>query len=78
MNLLKTLAWKPKLLLLIANKHAQTSDNTVSYKHVNFCGKLRPCEKNQIEEEYCIHHRNEKTRTWYKALSDLAKKSLCP
>jgi hypothetical protein len=29
------------------NKHAQTSESTISYKHVNFCGVLRPCEKNQ-------------------------------
>jgi hypothetical protein len=42
------------------NKHAQTSESTISYKHVNFCGALRPGEKNQIKEEYCIHHRNEK------------------
>ena len=42
------------------NEHAQTSESTISYKPVNFCGALRSCEKNQIEEEYCIHHRNEK------------------
>jgi hypothetical protein len=36
------------------NKHAQTSISTISYKHVNFCGALRPCEKNQIKEDYCI------------------------
>jgi hypothetical protein len=42
------------------NKHAQTSKSTISYNYVNFCGALRPCEKNQIKEEYCIHHRNEK------------------
>ena len=36
------------------NKHAQTSEGTISYKHVNFCGMHRPCEKNQTEEEYCI------------------------
>jgi hypothetical protein len=23
------------------NKHAQTSESTISYKHVNFCGALR-------------------------------------
>ena len=34
------------------NTHAQTPESTISYKHVNFYGKLRPCEKNQIEEEY--------------------------
>ena len=56
------------------NKHARTSENTISYKHVNFCGALRPCEKNKIEKEYCIHHRNEKTTTWYRALSDIAEK----
>jgi hypothetical protein len=26
------------------NRHAQTSKSTISYKHVNFCGALRPCE----------------------------------
>jgi hypothetical protein len=36
------------------NKHAQTSKSTISYKHGNFFGALRPCEKNQIKEEYCI------------------------
>ena len=56
------------------NKQAQTSENTISYKHVNFCGMHRPCEKNQIEDEYCIHHRNEKTRTWNRALDDLGEK----
>jgi hypothetical protein len=56
------------------NKHAQTSESTISYKHVNFCGALRPCEKNQIKEDYCIHHRNEKTRMWDRALNDLGKK----
>ena len=56
------------------NKHAQTSENTIFYKHVNFCGALRPGEKSKIEEEYCIHHRNEKTTTWYRALSDIAEK----
>jgi hypothetical protein len=34
------------------NKHAQTFESTISYNHVNFCGALRPCEKNQIKEEY--------------------------
>ena len=56
------------------NKHAQTSDNTVSYKHVNFCGALRPCKKNNNEEEYCKVHKHEKTRIWSRALSDLAEK----
>jgi hypothetical protein len=26
------------------NKHAQTSESPISYKHVNFCGVHRPCE----------------------------------
>jgi hypothetical protein len=56
------------------NKHAQTSESTISYKHVNFCGALRPFEKNQIREEYCIHHRNEETRMWDRALNELGKK----
>ena len=56
-----------------SNKHAQTSESTISYKHVNFCGIHRPCENNKIEEEYCITHRNEKTRMWYRALNDLSK-----
>ena len=55
------------------NKHAQTYENTTSYKHVNFCGIHRPCGINQIEDEYCIHHRNENTRGWYKVLRDLGK-----
>src|SRR6266567_500111 len=56
------------------NKHALTSESTISYKHVNFCGIHKPCEKNQIEEEYCIHHRNEKTRTWSRPLNALSEK----
>jgi hypothetical protein len=43
------------------NKHAQTSERTISYKHVNFFGALRPCKQNHIKEDYCIHHRNEET-----------------
>jgi hypothetical protein len=49
------------------NKHAQTSESTISYKHFNFCGALRPCEKSQVKEEYCMHHKNEETRMWDKA-----------
>jgi hypothetical protein len=37
------------------NKHVQTSESTISYKHVNFYGALRPCEKKQIKEDYCIY-----------------------
>jgi hypothetical protein len=56
------------------NKHAQTSENTISYKHVNFCGALRPCEQSHDKEYYCIHHRNEETRMWGKALDELGEK----
>jgi hypothetical protein len=35
---------------------------------------LSSCEKNQIKEEYCIHHRNEETRMWDMALNELAEK----
>jgi hypothetical protein len=56
------------------NKHAQTSKSTISYKHVNFCGALRPCEQNHIKEDYCIHHRNEETRMWHRDLDELGEK----
>ena len=55
------------------NKHAKTSENTISYKHVNFCGLLRPFEKNQTKEDYCIHHRNEETRMWDMALNEVGE-----
>src|SRR5215218_3059464 len=58
----------------VCNEHVQTSENAISYKHVNFCGMHRPCGINQIEDEYCIHHMNEKTRKWSRALDDLGKK----
>jgi hypothetical protein len=56
------------------NKHAQISESTTSYKHVNFCGVLRPCEHGHDKEDYYIHHRNEETRMWDKALDELGKK----
>jgi hypothetical protein len=56
------------------NKHAQTSESTISYEHVNFFRALGPCENNQIKEDYCTHHRNEKTRMWDKALNELGEK----
>jgi hypothetical protein len=56
------------------NKHAQTSESTTSYKHVNFCGVLRPCEKSHYKEDYYIHHGNEETQMWDKALDELGKK----
>ena len=40
---------KNEIVIDDCNEHAQTSQSTISYKHVNFCGALRPCEKNQIE-----------------------------
>jgi hypothetical protein len=56
------------------NKHARTSESPISYKHVNFCGVLRPCEQSHNKEDYCIHHSNEETQMWDKALDDLGKK----
>jgi hypothetical protein len=56
------------------NKHAQTSKSTISYKYVNFCGALRPCEQSHDKEDYCIHHRNDETRMWHRALDELGEK----
>jgi hypothetical protein len=47
--------------------------HTTSYKHVNFCGVLRPCEQSHNKEDYCIHHRNEETRMWLMALDELGR-----
>ena len=33
--------YKNKIVTNDCNKHAQTSESTISYKHVNFCGALR-------------------------------------
>src|SRR3954451_2813261 len=57
-----------------SNTRAQSSESTISYKHVNFCGVHRPCEKTNNEEEYCKLHKHEKTRTCSRALNDLAEK----
>jgi hypothetical protein len=56
------------------NKHAQTSESTISYKNVNFWGVLRPCEQIHNKEDYCIHHGNEETRMWHKDLDELGEK----
>jgi hypothetical protein len=56
------------------NRHAQTSKSTISYKHVNFCGVLRPCEQSHDKEDYCIYHSNEETRMWHRALEELSEK----
>jgi hypothetical protein len=55
------------------NKHAQTSESPISYKHVNFCGIHRPCEQSHNKEDYCVHHANEETRMWSRALDELGK-----
>src|SRR5215218_6396226 len=70
----KEACMKNDIVVNNCNKHAQTPKNAISYKHVNFCGIHRPCGINQIEDEYCIHHRNEKTRKWSRALDDLGEK----
>jgi hypothetical protein len=46
------------------NKYAQTPESLTFYKHVNFCGVLKPCEQSHYKEDYCIHHRNEETPMW--------------
>ena len=57
--------YKNKTVINDCNKHAQTSESTISYKHVNFCGALRPCEKAHIEvENYCKQHKHEGTSMW--------------
>jgi hypothetical protein len=56
------------------NKHAQITESTTSYKHVNFCGVHRPCEHSYNKEAYCIHHANEETRMWHKAIGELGEK----
>jgi hypothetical protein len=56
------------------NKHAQTFKSTISYKHVNFCGVHRPCEQSYNKEDYYVHHVNEETRMWFRALDELGKK----
>jgi hypothetical protein len=56
------------------NKHAQTSESPIHYKHVNFCGVHRPCEQSYDKEDYCIHNANEETRMWHKALDELGEK----
>jgi hypothetical protein len=55
------------------NKHALTSESPISYKHVNFCGVHRPCKQSHNKEDYCIHHGNEETRIWHKALDELGE-----
>jgi hypothetical protein len=57
-----------------SNIDAQIVESITSYKYVNFCGVHRPCEKSRKREDYCIHHRNEETRTWFRTLDDLGKK----
>jgi hypothetical protein len=56
------------------NKHAQTSESPIPYKHVNFCGVHRPCEQSHNKEDYCVHHANKETRMWLRALDELGEK----
>src|SRR4051794_14194522 len=65
---------KNAIVVYDGNEPAQTSESAISYEHVNFCGVHRPCEKNQIKEDYCIIHRTEKTAKWCMALSKLSEK----
>src|ERR1044071_3205868 len=44
------------------NMHDPIPENEVLYKHVNFCGVDRPCERPMIEEEkYCKQHKHEQS-----------------
>jgi hypothetical protein len=45
----KDICMESEIVIDDCNKHAQTSKSTISYKHVNFCGELRPYKKNQIK-----------------------------
>jgi hypothetical protein len=56
------------------NKHARTSESPISYKHINFCGVHRPCEQSHNKKDYCVHHANEETRMWHKAIGEPSKK----
>ena len=65
----------------IFNDDCNTRDpipgSNILYKHVNYCGVDRPCEKAKIEEEekYCKHLKHEKTnilcRDLYKFVEEL-------
>jgi hypothetical protein len=56
------------------NKNARTSKSPISYKHVNFCGVHRPCEQSYNKENYYVHHANEETCMWLRALDELGEK----
>ena len=59
------------------NMHDPIPKNEVLYKHVNFCGVDRPCERPMIEEEkYCKQHKHERTITWVRDLNEIARE-LC-
>ena len=54
--------------------HDKISEEKVSYKHVNFCGEHRPCERMQfMDDKFCKKHRHDKTKWWLKILDDYAK-----
>ena len=49
----------------------------VSYKHVNFFGEYRPCERTKfMHDKYYKVHRYERTRIWLIEQDDYAKE-LC-
>src|SRR3954462_6381972 len=60
MNLLKIVAWKMKMLLMIAINMLKLLKVLFLISMLIFVVIYRPCEKNQTEEEYCITHWNEK------------------
>jgi hypothetical protein len=40
----KDICMENEIVIDDCNEHAQTSESIISYKHVNFCVVLRPCE----------------------------------
>ena len=43
--------------------HIKISEEKVPYKHINFCGEHRPCERVQfMDDQFCKKHRHDKTK----------------
>src|SRR4051812_38540549 len=74
MNLLKTLAWKMKLLLMIAIHMLKPLKVLFLISMLIFVECIDLVKNTNNEEEYCKHHKHQKTRTWNRALNDLAEK----
>ena len=58
----KEICKENNIVNVVCNRHDPISENEVLYKHVNFCGEHRPCERTRIEEEkYCKQHKHQRT-----------------